>query len=163
MSFRIRSDARMIADETEYILGNDSVAYVPARLNYRRKASYDELIVVHFDSTNYNTKNIEYFYAKEPRRFEALFRKMLALWEEKSPGYKYSCSAVLNEKFALCYAEIYDKRFEKTKIQRSVDYSQSRTGQSSGGFPRSGTSMRMPPCIADSCATRPGILYLATS
>ena len=43
-----------------------------------------------------------------------------------------------------------------------TDYQSSfSTGQSDGGSPKSGTSIRMPPCIADWCATKPGRLKRA--
>lgn len=122
LSFRINSDARIKTNENEYELGDNSIAYIPARLSYYREASYDELIVVHFDSTNYSTKSIEYFYAAEPEKFEALFRKIYLCWEEKAPGYKYTCSAILNEIFALCYAQNHREKYEKTKIQPSLEF-----------------------------------------
>ncbi len=122
LSFRIRSDAKIKADGEEYYLLDNSVAYIPARLSYHRESSHDELIVIHFDSTNYNTKNIEYFYASKPEKFHQLFRKIFFCWEEKAPGYKYICSAILNEIFALCYAQNYNEKYEKTKIQPSVEY-----------------------------------------
>ena len=39
----------------------------------------------------------------------------------------------------------------------------SRTSQSEGGSPRSGTGRSSPPASADRCATSPGIFHLATS
>ena len=45
----------------KYSMKDHYVSYFPARLDYARAATVDDLIVIHFDTTNYNTKNIEYF------------------------------------------------------------------------------------------------------
>lgn len=122
LSFRFDSDTVLVTDKCEYPMGNNFVSYVPARLDYRRISNRDELIVVHFETTNYNTKSIEYFCPKDKDVFAKLFREILELWNTKEIGYKLRCSALLYEILALCYAENYNSNSKVSKIQASVDY-----------------------------------------
>lgn len=122
ISFRTSSNAILKTDKNEYRLGDNYVTFFPARLNYRRIADTDKLIVIHFDSTEHLSDNIEFFEAKDPERFEKLFREILQCWNQKEIGYKYKCSALLYEIFAECYARNFRQRGELSKIQASVDY-----------------------------------------
>ena len=122
LSFRFRSDAVLMTKTKKHSMKDNYVSYVPARLDYTRVASVDELIVVHFDTINYNTKNIEYFIPTDPSAFAGLFRKMLDVWNKKEIGYKYKSSAILCEIFAECYKQNYVSESQNSKIQNSVEY-----------------------------------------
>ena len=73
VSFRLRSDATLKTEFGEYHMRENYVALFPARVDYRRIANNDELMVVHFDSTDYHTENIEFFEAQSPERLKKLF------------------------------------------------------------------------------------------
>lgn len=122
ISFRLRSDTTLKTKLGEYHMHENYVAYFPARVDYRRIANSDELIVVHFDSTNYHTENIEFFEARSPERLKKLFENILTCWNQKELGYKYKCSALLYEIFAECYAQNYKEEVGKSKIKASVEY-----------------------------------------
>lgn len=122
LSFRFRSDAVLKNKTSEYRLQDNSLCYFPARLDYSRVASVDEIIVIHFELFNYNSQDIEYFVPKEPKRFSQLFQKILDLWQRHEIGYKYQCSAVLYEIFSECYAQNYKPEEQSSKISASVDY-----------------------------------------
>ena len=122
LSFRFRADAVLKTETREYHMEDNYVSYVPARLDYSRSAKVDELIVIHFDTANYHTEEIEYFEAQNPEVLSKLFRKILECWNQKELGYKYNCSAILCEIFAECYAENYVPSIQNSKIQNSVEY-----------------------------------------
>ena len=122
LSFRFRSDAVLITNTEKYSMKDHCVAYFPARLDYTRAATVDEMIVVHFDTINYTTKNIEYFIANDPDVLSKLFREILDAWNKKDIGYKYKCSAILCEIFAECYAQNYVSKPQNSKIHNSVEY-----------------------------------------
>ena len=122
LSFRFRSDARLTVRGEELHMQDNYVSYFPARLDYGRTASVDRLIVIHFDTTNYHTQNIEFFEAKDPERFAELFRKILECWNKREVAYKYRCSALLYEIFAECYAQNYHSEMQQSKIGHSVEY-----------------------------------------
>ena len=122
ISFRYRADTILKTETSECHLKDHCVSYVPARLNYSRTSNIDELIVVHFDTTNYNTRNIEYFVPKDPSVLSNLFRSILDCWNEKELGYRYRCSALLCEIFAECYVQNFVSKPQHSKIQSSVEY-----------------------------------------
>ena len=122
LSFRFRSDAVLISKTEKYSMKDNYVSYFPARLDYTRVASVDEMIVVHFDTISYNTKNIEYFIPNDPTTLSELFLDIFDVWNKKELGYKYKCSAILYEIFAECYIQNYVLKSQNSKIQNSVEY-----------------------------------------
>ena len=122
LSFRFRSDAVLITKAEKCYMKDNCVSYFPARLDYTRAATTDEMIVVHFDTINYNTKNIEYFIPKDPAVLSKLFREIFDIWNKKEPGYKHKCSAILYEIFAECYTQNYVLKSQNSKIQKSIEY-----------------------------------------
>lgn len=122
LSFRFSSDTLLKTEKNEYRMKDNFVSYVPARLDYSRYSEVEELIAIHFNTTNYITKNIECFLPKDPSRFSELFKKILECWNKKELGYKYKCSAILCEIFGECYAENYVSATQSSKIQGAVDY-----------------------------------------
>ena len=107
LSLRLRSDAVLKTKQNEYHMGDNCVAYFPARIDYRRSANIDELIVIHFDSTDHHAEDIEFFKSSSPEKLIKLFEEILNCWNQKELGYKYKCSALLYEIFAECYAQNY--------------------------------------------------------
>jgi YesN/AraC family two-component response regulator len=122
LSFRFRSDAVLITKTERHSMKDNYVSYFPARLDYTRVATVDEMIVVHFDTINYNTKHIEYFIPNDPAVLSKLFRKILDVWNKKELGYPFKCSAILCEIFAECYTQNYVSKSQNSKIQNSVEY-----------------------------------------
>ncbi len=124
LSFRYRSDAELKTESDVYKLGDNYVAYFPARLNYKRVASVDELIVVHFDTTDYFSDFIDLFEAHNPEKIARLFKKLLDTWNGREVGYKHKCTAILYDILAECYLENFRVRHKDSKIRASVDYVQ---------------------------------------
>ena len=122
LSFRFRSDADLITKTERHSMKDNYVSYFPARLDYTRVATVDEMIVVHFDTINYNTKNIEYFIPNDPAVLSKLFREIFDVWNKKELGYKFKCSAILCEIFAECYTQNYVSKSQNSKIRNSVKY-----------------------------------------
>ena len=105
LSFRYSADALLKAESGEYRVKDNFLAYVPAGLDYSRTATRDEMIVIHMNMTNYHTKKIECFEAKDPAVLLGLFCKILDCWNRKELGYQHKCSALLYEIFAECYIQ----------------------------------------------------------
>lgn len=122
LSFRLCSDAVLTTETSEFCTSDRCVCYVPAGVDYKRVASVDELIVVHFEATNYSAQGLECFTPSVPDTLEKLFREILECWNQKTIGYRYRCSALLYEILAECYAQNYVARSGNSKIQNSVDF-----------------------------------------
>lgn len=124
LSFRFCADTYLKTKKGEYHLQDNFVSYVPSRLDYSRVANIDELIVIHFDTINYHTDNIEFFTPKDPDILSQMFREILECWNKKEIGYKYCCSAILYRILAECHTQNFRPMHQNSKIQKSVDYIQ---------------------------------------
>lgn len=122
LSFRYHAETVLKTNTAEYRMGDYYVCYVPARLDYTRSSETDELIVVHFDTINYNARHIECFLPQDPHIFIEKFRQILDCWNKKEIGYRYKCSAILYNIFAECYIQNYKSETQKSKIGQSVEY-----------------------------------------
>ncbi len=122
LSYRIHADTVLKTRKKEYPMQDNMVAYVPARLDYSRHSAYDELIAVHFETTDYTTREIECFMPTDAQPISALFHEILDCWSRKETGYRYQCAAILYEIFAECYKQNYKQDAKLPKIQPSVDY-----------------------------------------
>ncbi len=122
LSFRYKADTLLKTDTKEYHVTDNFVSYVPERLDYKRISAVDELIVIHFDTINYSSSEIECFAPKDPSVLAKLFEEILELWNKKELGYKHNCSAILYNIFAECYIENFVQKNQGSKIQNSVDY-----------------------------------------
>ena len=88
LSFRFAADTRLKTKNNEYHMKENYLSYVPARLDYSRQSKTEDLIAIHFNTTNYNTKNIEYFIPTDPTAFANLFREIWSVWEKKGREYR---------------------------------------------------------------------------
>lgn len=122
LSYRFESDAQLSTQKEHYDVKDGAVCFVPARTDYTRTARKDHMIVIHFHAGNYASRGIECFYPKNRDVLAHLFEKILAVWEEKAPGYKYRCTALLYEILAECYRDTHRKVQSPSKIARSLAY-----------------------------------------
>ena len=120
LSFRIHADTRLKTSSSEFCVKDDFIVYVPPRLDYTRISRKDELIVVHFDTIDYQTQNIEFFKTQNPEKLSKLFQEILNCWDKKEIGYKLKCSAILYEIFAECYSQNFQSKTPDSKIRNSV-------------------------------------------
>lgn len=122
LSFRIKANTTLETPKDTYELGDNSVAYVPAGVEYTRISKNDKLIVVHMHTLGYSAKKIEHFTSDSPDKLKALFEDILKIWESKEKGYKHKAGALLYTIFAQIYEERADERHIDPKIQNSVEF-----------------------------------------
>ena len=122
LSFRYDSDVIIKTDKNTYNFKNNSVCFFPSGVNYTRFAKKDNIIAINFDSLNYFSKEIEYFFPENDEIFLSLFKRILKLWTKKETGYKHKCSAVMCDILAECYKLNHKEKGCNPKIKNSVDY-----------------------------------------
>ena len=66
LSYRFHADTKLTTSKNEYHVADNSVCYVPARLNYMRTSNFDDMVVVHFETINYTALDIEFFTPQKP-------------------------------------------------------------------------------------------------
>ena len=73
LSFRVDTDARLTGGGVDVQLRPGAVAFLPANVDYQRRATHDELIVIHFDILNFSAGQVDCFCPDDPedvcRRF----------------------------------------------------------------------------------------------
>ncbi len=122
LSFRFYTDVTVKTDSQTIKAENNTVYFFPARVDYLRQGAYDCLIAVHMDVQNYFSGEIEPLKLKNPRRVGELFKEIYRTWCDMEVGYKYKCSAILNEIFSECYKEAYNEESIPESIRPSVEY-----------------------------------------
>lgn len=123
LSIRLHSDARLEAGEQCYHLTDNALCFVPQGTDYRRFATTDKLIAIHFHTTANLQNKIRVYTPQESDRLQALFQQLLHCWEQKAPGYRYQCNGILYEIFGICHA-CFGGTMEPTKISAAVAYIQ---------------------------------------
>ncbi len=130
LSFRYDADTVFHTQNEEYHLRKNTVAFVPAKVEYTRISAKDNLIAVHFDILNGQFNSIECFIAKDAEKLGELFKRLHYVWTKKESDYKYRCSAILYEILAECWVGNNSEFIPKSKIHNSVDYIKSNYSRS---------------------------------
>ena len=122
VSFRVRSDALLEANGRSIRATGGSLCYVPAHLDYKRSATVDELIVIHFRAADYVGREIELFVPDNAEELRRLFESALEIWNAKESGYMYRATACLYQIFAECNKNLEPIARQKSKIHDAVEY-----------------------------------------
>ena len=122
LSFRLRSDARLEAGGKSISVSGGDLCYVPARLDYLREASIDEILVIHFQTSDYVSREIEVLRTRDTEKICELFKRILMIWETKESGYRYAANACLYEIFSECQRECMTDTSTNSRIKASVEY-----------------------------------------
>ena len=122
LSFRIRANAHLDDGINKHHLTDNAVNFIPSRLEFTRVADIDELIIVHFDTSGYSTKQLQSFTPKDPAKLSALFHEILERWQAKETGYKSKCTALLYDIFTECYIENFEEEVHNSKIKNAIAY-----------------------------------------
>lgn len=122
ISFRNATDARLKTETQEITLSDGAICFVPARLDYARTATHDEMIVVHLNLLGSYERKITTFVPHDMEKMEKLFSELLSLWEEKAAGYRYEAASLFAKILKECYLENANERVPSPKIERAVAY-----------------------------------------
>lgn len=122
LSFRMHSDAVLYSNGQEYKMKDGSVGFVPANVDYKRIATFDEMTVVHFITDGDVSKSIEAFEISDFRYLKMLFDKIWDCFEKKESGYKYKCASVFYEILAECHRQNGLDEAYVSKIKNSVEF-----------------------------------------
>lgn len=122
LSFRYHADTDLITETNAQHVNDNCVCFIPKNITYDRIAKKDEIIAINCYINNYTANDIECFYPKNPDRTAKLFKRILAYWNKKDPGYIHNCTAVFYQILAECCIQNADEKPSESKIQASVDY-----------------------------------------
>ena len=122
LSFRISADTLLDTGDKKYQLADNSICFVPAYIEYSRISNNDKMIVVHFDTINYFSNEIEFFQTCHAEIYETLFKEMLNYWNAKEDGYIYQCTSIFHKISYECHKENYFSPESINPIYPSVKF-----------------------------------------
>lgn len=125
---RVSGYTDMIFQNQSFRIGSDSLMYIPANTEYLRQ-SYDdeEIIAVHFNILNCDS-SAPCLIKVDSDECNRVFSEIYNLWTEKKKGYKYKCTAVLNEYLSeIVVGDNYSEDYYK--LQNSVEYIKNNLSQ----------------------------------
>lgn len=122
LSFRYDADTVFYTKDEEYHLCKNTVAFVPAKVEYTRIAVKDSLIAVHFDILNGQYGSIECFNTNDAEKLGELFKRLYYIWIKKESDYKYRSLAILYEILAECWVRNNNVYVNESKIHNSLEY-----------------------------------------
>ncbi len=125
LSFRYSANTVLLTDEETYKLTDNSLCFVPALLPYKRVASTDKLIVVHFYISNYSFNKIETFITKNPEKYKELFYKIRDCWHGKENGYEYESLSLFYQILSLCFKDNTKPTKSINIINASIEFMES--------------------------------------
>ncbi len=122
LSFRFSADTIMTTETSSISLMDNSVSFVPARVDYTRRCRRDHFIVIHFNSLNYFSKEIEAITPKNPQKLALLFKEILECWKNRQIGYRHRACALLYRIFEELYIASYKQSEDDSIISDSIKY-----------------------------------------
>jgi len=122
ISLRYKADSLVEYGGKSIEFSDNSIGFFPANLDYKRTSSGDTMIVIHFKTLNYTSKDIEKFIPKDYHKYRKLFEEALSIWNEKGVSYKYETASVVNRILAQFYIDNKRSNTVQDKISNSVEY-----------------------------------------
>lgn len=105
LSFRLCTGTQILSRNKRYTFQKGDIAFFPMRTSYSRFCEKEELIAVHFELFNDDTKEISVYTPKNKELFEKLFLEILEIDQKREIGYTYAANAKLNEIFEQIHQE----------------------------------------------------------
>ena len=128
-SLSIRIDGRgYFETETSHLtVGKGDLLYIPKTASYTQQTAGETLIAIHFINYSFSKeKEIEKLTLNDGERVERHVRKMYDIWQEKKPGYRYECCAMLYELLGMCNRQEHERKIASyspnSAIKGAADY-----------------------------------------
>lgn len=132
LSFRLNSNSKYIYKNRQIAAITDSISLVPANVSYDRITDNEEVIVFHFEMFNCIIDEIQVAMPENPDIYKKLFKKALAIWSEKKPGYKYKVTSVFYDILSKLQSDGCFKTETKSGFVRdAVEYMKNNFSDSS--------------------------------
>lgn len=121
LSIRLKSGTQIIRDKQRLILQEGDIVFFPANVSYSRFGKQEELIVIHFELFNDDTKEILLHRPKDVENYKKLFWEIFEIDRKREEGHNFRANAKLNEILALIEQERGIKQNENALYRKGVD------------------------------------------
>lgn len=122
LSIRLCGRCEFVCKNTDMVVSEDDILYIPSTINYNQKTDGEEIIAIHF--INYNKKNksgIEVFSPDNPLEFRSEIIRMYEIWNEKKTGYRQKCTSMLYNILYKTAQKLEERSFETQEINRIMN------------------------------------------
>lgn len=106
LSFRKTGDAHIYCNGNAIYVGSGDMMFVPANCEYKIESGYEELVVIHFASSDKLPDEIRVFKTESPQYLERKFTDIHNIWSKKLAGYEYECKSVMYKIMAITEREL---------------------------------------------------------
>lgn len=127
LSIRFEGEATFKSETDTLTVGRGDLLYIPRRSRYSQQSNGETVIAFHF--INYSQKPTsapERITFENVEEAETLFRDAYNAWNQKKPGYKYECTALLYRLLYLAqqqqHGDTLDTVGANDRIAQALDY-----------------------------------------
>ena len=120
LSLRLSGRAKFVRNETITLAGPDNLLFFPANISYFQSCEKEELIAVHFKSSEFAFREIMPIVPKDIALIRSLFLSLYDAWSAMAPGYEFRCRSIFYELMYQVKAELSPT--PGSRISPSVDY-----------------------------------------
>ena len=127
LSHRLQGCAEMEYRGRRIPVGRSDVLYIPSNIKYSQRTQGERLVAVHLLIPNQEEKEIETFTPDDAPLIDDWFLRLYEKWEERGPGYRYECTAMVYQilaRLACQCRELADgsQNMALAQIRPSVDF-----------------------------------------
>ncbi|MBR3942469.1 MAG: helix-turn-helix transcriptional regulator [Clostridia bacterium] len=116
----------------EISAGTGSITYIPQGLDFEICSEPEDVIILHLDCPNENTANIVTVSPGNYDKFADLFLSMYTEWQQRKPGFRNRCTALLYTVFEkLEKADAIPENAKTKLIQKGILYMQTNYADAS--------------------------------
>lgn len=94
LTYRISGNTLFESQGKKYFADTGSFSYIPAKVEFSRINTDEEMIVIHFYCHGSDENEIQTFNPEDSSKFAGYFFDILKTWEESAPGYKHKCTSL---------------------------------------------------------------------
>lgn len=129
MTLRLKASGKYICKGKTINFEPASVCITPAGLEYERKATEENVLVIYFNMLNFVSKEIEVYPVADGEKYEKLFLKALKIKQENDVGCTFRINAVAYEIFSeLKREEGLAAKSKDNRIMQSAEYMRQNFG-----------------------------------
>lgn len=124
ISFRKTGNADIFCKNKKIHVGTGELMYVPSHCEYKIESGNENLIVIHFTSSDKLPDEIKTFKTVSPQYLERKFDDIHNIWSKRHPGYEYECKSILYKIMAITQRETSEGHISgnNDKIVKAVEH-----------------------------------------
>lgn len=126
IGYRLSGEAEFYYKNEFFPVKQGDALYVPSGVSYQQKSEAEQVIVIHFDVFEANTKEFSIAHFQDIPQSKEKFLHLLDVWNSRQPGYQYRATAILYDILAdaqqLNYSQNEDTSKTEFQLAKALEY-----------------------------------------